>query len=83
MKELEITEMAIIAKKEKRSGKRYNISFVEYRKPTYRTTLCLLATSSHPLLEEVVFGEAILKENDIDNQPVGAVIAFVKALNSM
>lgn len=83
MRELQETEKQIITKKEKRSGKRYNVSFIEYRKPTHKTTLCLLASSEHPLLEEVAFGESVLKENDIDNQPVGAVVSFIKALNSM
>ncbi len=83
MRELKDSEKAIIVKKEKRSGKRFNVSFIEYRKPTHRTTLCVLANSPNPLLSEVIIGESVLKENDIDNQPVGAVVSFIKALNSM
>lgn len=83
MRKLEKLEEEIITKKEKRSGKKFNVSFIEYRKPTHRTTLCVLANTPNPLLNEVIIGESVLKENDIDNQSVGAVVSFIKALNSM
>ncbi len=83
MRELQDSEKQIIIKKEMRSGKKFNVSFIEYRKPTHRTTLCVLANTSNPLYNEVIIGESVLKENDIDNQPVGAVVSFIKALNSM
>lgn len=83
MRELQETEKAIIVKKEKRSEKKFNVSFIEYRKPTHRTTLCVLANTPNPLLNEVIIGESVLKENDIDNQSVGTVVSFIKALNSM
>ncbi|MFH1547116.1 MAG: hypothetical protein ABIC57_01365 [bacterium] len=83
MKELDEYEKEIITVKERRSGKKYNVSFIEYRKPTHRSTLCFLANSLNPMLSEVVIGEAVLKSNDIDNQSVGAVVSFIKALNSI
>ena len=88
MRKLNESEKQILALKQERRIKKgisssLSVSFIEYRKPTHKTTLCILANSSNPFLDEVVLGEAVLKDNDIDNQPVGAVISFIKALNSI
>lgn len=88
MRELNETEKQILAKKQERRIKKgisssLNVSFVEYKQPTHRSTLCILANSPAPMLNEVVFGEAVRRENDISNPSVGLVVSFVKALNSI
>jgi len=88
MRELNELEKQILALKQKRRIKKgisssLNVSFIEYRKLTHKTTLCILANSLNPMFSNVTMGESVLKENDIDNQSVGIVVSFIKALNSM
>lgn len=82
MQELSQLEKEIIAKKERRMGKIFDIKYVEYRPLFPRTTMCCISKVPEPKISETTFGATLKSRHDKDNPSVGEVVSFVRALNS-
>ncbi len=83
MRSLTKEEQAIIAKKERRMGRKLNVVGIEYRKAFPRSTVCILDKGTYPGLDGVEIGVTMRGRGDPDNPVVGEVQSFVRALNAL
>lgn len=87
MRELDENEKKIISVKEERnkykSGKKYDVKFVEYRKLFPRSVLCVLSKVPYPTIDKVIFGITMRGKGDEECESVGEAQSFIRALNSM
>ncbi len=88
MRKLNDEELAIIAKKEVRMGKRLHADGVEYRTAFPRTTVCILKrpTSGYRSVGptgNLVVGISMRAKNEEEIEGVGAVHAFVRAIEAL
>lgn len=83
MRSLSKEELAIIAKKEKRMGVKLHVVGIEYRTAFPRSTVCILNKGTYPGLDGMVIGITMRGRGDPDNNTVGEVQSFVRALNAL
>ncbi|MDP1746528.1 MAG: hypothetical protein Q8L90_13190 [Bacteroidota bacterium] len=79
MRKLNIEELAIVAKKEKRMGIKLPKSNIEYRRVFPRTTVCILSAIGDST--DFTIGVSMRAKNECDVPTIGEVIAFTRALN--
>ena len=88
MRQLNEEELAIIAKKEVRMGRRLLADAVEYRAAFPRTTVCILKRptpgyrSTGPV-GNIVVGISMRAKNEVEVEGVGEVHAFVRAVEAL
>ena len=85
MRLLNKDELAILVKKEKRMGKKFDVVGIKYVKLFPRSTLCVLSTEhSHGVrIDELAFGISMRGRRDPDIPSIGEVLSFVRALNAL
>lgn len=94
MRTLNTEEMAIVAKKEKRMGKKLDVVGIEYRKAFPRSTICIInrgieymhtsdEENNQDPLASMVIGIAMRAKNEPDIPANGRVTAFIRALESI
>ncbi len=83
MRSLNGEEMAIIAKKEKRMGRKLHVVGIEYRKAFPRSTVCILNKGTYPGLDGMEISISMRGRGDPENPVVGEVQSFVRALNAL
>lgn len=81
MRRLNDEELAIMAKKEKRMGRKLPESNIEYRLVFPRTTVCILSAIGDGT--DFTIGVSMRAKNETDIPAIGEVIAFTRALNAL
>lgn len=82
MRKLNEEELAIIAVKEKRLGRKLDVAGIEYRKAFPRTTVCILNKDT-PINGGFVIGVSMRSKGEPDVPHIGEVTSFVRALEAL